>query len=72
MPDISALIAPRPQFVESGDADAGYPYQPAFDMVREAYTLLGAREHLAVHRYSGGHMFHGGESIPWMVQQLSR
>ena len=72
MPDISALIAPRPQFVESGDADAGYPYQPAFDMVREAYTLLGAREHLGLHRYTGGHMFHGGESIPWMVQQLSR
>ena len=58
--------------MESGDADAGYPYQPAFDMVREAYTLLGAREHLAVHRYTGGHMFHGGESIPWMVRQLSR
>jgi len=70
MPDISALIAPRPQFVESGEKDKGYPYQPAFDMVAEAYTLLGARDHLGVHRYNGPHMFHGGESIPWMVRQL--
>ena len=72
LPDISALIAPRPQFVESGISDTPYPHQPAFDMVQEAYTLLGARDQLRIHRYDGGHMFHGGESIPWMVRQLSR
>ena len=70
MPDISALIAPRPQFVESGIEDTNVPYQPAFAMVQEAYTLLGVPERLGVHRYARGHLFHGGESIPWMVRQL--
>ena len=56
--------------MESGASDTGYPYQPAFDMVEEAYTLLGVRERLGLHRYAGGHLFHGGESIPWMVRQL--
>ena len=70
MPDISALIAPRPQFVESGISDAPYPHEPAFGMVRNAYELLDAGENLGLHRYRGGHMFHGGKSIPWLMATL--
>ena len=71
MPDISALIAPRPQFVESGKQDRLYPVEPAYSMVKEAYSLLGAEERLQLDQYDGGHMFHGAVSIPWMIEQLS-
>lgn len=70
MPDISALIAPRPQFVESGTQDRKYPFQPAFEMTRRAYELLGRPQRIDAHRYEGGHLFHGGKSIPWMQRQL--
>ncbi len=71
MPDISALIAPRAQFVESGMSDTMYPYEPAYSMVARAYKLLGAAEQLQIHRYKGGHEFCGARSIPWMVEQLT-
>ncbi|MBI4530264.1 MAG: hypothetical protein HY709_01980 [Candidatus Latescibacteria bacterium] len=70
LPDLSALIAPRPQFVESGKQDTAYPLEPAFTMVRRAYDLLGVADRLGLDSYEGGHMFRGGMSIPWMVEQL--
>ena len=72
LPDLSALIAPRPQFVESGIEDTAYPHEPAYAMTKKAYELLDAEEQLRLHRYEGGHMFNGEKSIPWMVEQLSR
>lgn len=71
MPDISALIAPRPQFIESGINDTNYPHEPAYTLVKNAYSKLGATKHLQLDRYAGGHLFHGTYSIPWLVQQLS-
>jgi len=71
MPDISALIAPRPQFVESGISDTPYPHEPAFSMVRQAYELQGAPDAIDRHRYRGGHMFNGKKSIPWLVDRLT-
>ena len=70
MPDLSALIAPRPQFVESGTEDHPYPHQPAHALVERAYSLLGRPKKLQLHRYTGGHMFCGVRSIPWLVEQL--
>lgn len=70
MPDISALIAPRPLFVESGIQDPNFPHQPAFDMTQRIYEQLAAPDNIGLHRYDGGHMFHGGESIPWLVDRL--
>ncbi len=71
MPDLSALIAPRPQFVESGAQDTPYPPEPAFTLVRRAYELLDASQRLGLDLYEGGHMFHGEVSIPWLIEQLS-
>jgi hypothetical protein len=70
LPDLSALIAPRPQFVESGAQDTPYPLEPAWTMVRRAYDLLDASDRLGLDRYDGGHMFRGEQSIPWLVKQL--
>lgn len=72
IPDISALVAPRPQFIESGKQDYPYPLEPAYSLVRKAYTLLGVEENLGIDIYEGGHMFHGKYSIPWMMKQLNR
>ena len=70
LPDLSALIAPRPQFVESGIQDTSYPHEPAYSMVRKAYGLLDAEERLEIDRYDGGHLFRGEVSIPWLVSRL--
>ena len=39
-------------------------------MTQRAYELLDAGDRLHLHRYEGGHMFNGEQSIPWMVEQL--
>lgn len=71
-PDIAALIAPRPIFVESGTDDTPYPVEPAFTIAEEAYRLIGAEDAIHLHQYEGGHKFHGERSIPWLVAELSR
>lgn len=70
LPDLSALIAPRPQFVESGIQDVAYPHEPAAAMVHRAYELLGAPARFVMDRYEGGHLFRGTLSIPWLTEQL--
>lgn len=72
MSDISALIAPRPQFIESGKEDYFYPIEPAYSLVKQAYKLLDAEENLVLDSFEGGHMFRGDMSIPWMIQQLTK
>jgi dienelactone hydrolase len=72
LPDIAAHIAPRPLFVESGTEDAPYPHEPAWSLTQRAYDLQGAGDRPRLHRYPGGHMFNGEQSIPWMVEQLQR
>jgi dienelactone hydrolase len=71
MTDISALIAPRPQFVESGDQDLAVPAHPAAAAVRHAYALQGATDRFRFHEYHGGHEFDGTESLPWLVDALT-
>lgn len=71
MPDISAMIAPRPQFVESGTLDTAYPVEPAYSMVKQAYTRLGSPNNIDIDCFVGGHRFQGEKSIPWLVKQLS-
>jgi dienelactone hydrolase len=70
LPDIAALIAPRPLFVESGIDDTSYPHEPAYTLTQRAYALQGVEDRLRLYRYPGGHMFNGEESIPWMIEQL--
>jgi hypothetical protein len=66
MPDISALAAPRPQFVEGGNEDTDYPMEPAFSLCKAAYDDLQAGDNLQLHIFEGGHRFDGERSIPWL------
>ena len=43
----------------------------AMGVVYKAYDLLDSSGNLHLHRYPGGHMFHGEKSIPWLVKTLS-
>jgi len=70
MPDISALASPRPQFVESGDADTNYPVEPAYSICRAAYEDLQISGNFVLHSFEGGHRFDGTLSIPWMCKQF--
>lgn len=71
MPDRTALIAPRPLFVESGKQDHLYPVEPAFSSTLNAYGLLGTEGNIELDLYDGGHKFHGVNSIPWMIKHLA-
>ena len=71
MPDIAALIAPRPLFIESGKQDYPYPVEPAFSLTLSAYRLLGMEKNIGLDLYDGGHKFYGVNSIPWMVSHLT-
>ncbi len=71
MPDIAALIAPRPLFIESGKRDVAYPLEPAYGRVAQAYRRCGAADRLGLDHYDGGHVFHGVRSIPWLVDRLN-
>jgi dienelactone hydrolase len=70
MPDISALAAPRPQFVESGSEDTNYPVEPAFSICMAAYKDLQADSNFKLHLFDGGHGFDGEQSIPWICEQF--
>jgi len=71
MTDLSALIAPRYQYVESGSEDSFYPPEPAFSIVKRAYSLLGSSENFDIDLFQGGHMFRGTKSIPWLADVLN-
>lgn len=72
IPDIAALVAPRPIFVESGVHDDQFPVEPAYSLARRAYELVGSPENIAIDRFDGGHKFNGEKSVPWMVKRLSQ
>lgn len=76
MCDIAALIAPRPFFVETGDADglngergiANTTEQVA--ITRQAYALYGASNRLVQHIFPGEHRWCGEQAIPWLCEHL--
>ncbi len=72
MPDIAGLIAPRPIFVEWGTADVSRPVHPAFEMAQRIYRAANAYDQITLQEFDAGHLFSGEQSLPWLVQTLSR
>jgi len=72
MGDVAALIAPRPLFIETGDADSLNGPRGLVNVTeqlaitRRAYDLLGAGAHVRHHIFPGPHMWCGEQSIPWL------
>lgn len=76
MGDIGALIAPRPLLIESARQDP-LNGPRGIDNVREqvaitrqAYSLLGADDRLAVDEFDGGHVWHGTLALAWLDRWL--
>jgi len=73
MPDIAALIAPRPLLIESGSRDPIWPQPSAkkgYNHAARAYSVLGARERIAIDAFEGGHVFSGRKAFAWLEKWL--
>jgi len=63
--DVVALIAPRPVFAISGDADHIFPaagVEAVIDSARAVYAALGAGHAIAAAKAQGGHRFYPEQS----------
>ena len=72
--DIAGLIAPRHLFSEGGDQDPIFPAyatRASFAKVQRVYQVFGVPEHAQQQIFSGQHVFHGEQGLPFLVQALS-
>jgi dienelactone hydrolase len=75
MYDVAGLIAPRPLWSEAGEQDPIFPVAAAeesYRRVRAVYEVFGAADRVRQEVFAGGHVFHGGEGWPFLVDALSR
>lgn len=73
VPEIAALIAPRHCLWEVGDRDTLISPKwadAALARIRPAYSALAAEKNLHVHRFSGGHRWHGDEAYRFLDNAL--
>lgn len=71
--EVASLIAPRPLCVEAGKNDEGFPIaetRKAVEVVRKAYTAIGAPERFVYDEFEGGHEWRGVLSITFLRQWL--
>jgi len=74
MPDLAALVAPRPLFVESGDRDPIFPlatFRTALAQATRIYDAGGRPAHLGHEVFAGDHFFHGKQMLPFLSRALS-
>ncbi len=75
LPDVAALIAPRPLLIEAGlhdmhfQIDAG---REAHHTLQRAYHLLGAEDHLWRDEFAAGHRWSGRLAYSFMDRYLKK
>jgi len=75
VPEIGALIAPRPCLWEVGNQDALMVKEwigPALDRLQPAWRAFGKPELLDVDRFEGGHRWNGVKAYPLLDAHLKR
>ena len=75
VPEISALIAPRPCVWEVGDKDQHCPPERTERLLarqRRVYAALGATDHLILDPFEGGHVLNGVRSFEVLDKTLRR
>ncbi len=73
MPDIAALIAPRPLFIQSGRKDELFPIngaKAAFGKLSRVYRLLGSGGMVHHHVHPLGHTFVDREAFDWIDSHI--
>lgn len=74
LPDVAALIAPRPLLIEAGVQDGGFPVEGSREAQRtleRAYHLLGAERDLWRDEFEGGHRWSGQLAYAFMDEYLT-
>jgi dienelactone hydrolase len=75
LPDVAALIAPRPLLIEAGLHDVHFQIdasREAHRTLERAYRLLGADEHLWRDEFDAGHRWSGRLAYAFMDRYLRR
>lgn len=73
LPQIAALIAPRPLLIEDGLQDPLYTpevVRQEFQRLKHYYTLSGAPDKVELDQFEGGHIFHGVRAFPFLKENL--
>jgi dienelactone hydrolase len=74
LPDIAALIAPRPLLIQNGRDDRLYDLdavQAGFARLSKAYAGIQARRAVALDLFDGGHRFVHDGPESWLTQWLA-
>ncbi|MEZ5403049.1 MAG: hypothetical protein R2729_25445 [Bryobacteraceae bacterium] len=73
VPEIGALIAPRPCVWEVGNRDGLMVkdwIEPSWARIRSVYAALGAGDALELDRFDGAHQWHGERAYPLLARVL--
>jgi len=73
MPELTALIAPRALFAESGKTDHIFPlaaFHRAIEQAESIYERFGVRERLGWETFDAGHEFYGKGAFQFMERNL--
>lgn len=73
LPDIAALIAPRPLLFENGKQDGLFSADGvdwAYEQVKRAYEFLFAGDKIGMDRFDGDHRYHGERAFAWFDRWL--
>lgn len=74
VPDLHGLIAPRPLLIEIGVFDQCFKVDSAMSCYREVekiYAAAGARDHLELDQFEGGHRWGANKSVDFFRRYLS-
>ncbi len=74
MPELIALLVPRPLFIEAGNEDPLFPKKHvkiASEKIIDIYKSFGAGELVTTHYFEGGHEISGEKSYEWLLEQIS-
>ncbi|AZN43281.1 dienelactone hydrolase family protein [Paenibacillus albus] len=74
MPDLLALIAPKPMLLESGTRDPIFPEHAvleAYEKLRTVYGLLGVEERIVLDLFEGEHEISGKQALAWLKRVLA-
>ncbi|NLX03550.1 MAG: acetylxylan esterase [Phycisphaerae bacterium] len=75
LPELAALLAPRPVLIEAGTRDGIFPIEAVRDAVgrlREIYAVWDASNQIELDEFEGRHQISGRRAYDFLVEKLQR